>query len=363
MAKRGISEKTIFSNLGNPIFVINQGMEVIWCNDAVTQFWERDKNKMLGKSIKKLLWEDQVVLVPLLKVLQDGKDFSINDHPMQISPRQQRVVNISLNPVFNKNGKINHAIISFHDLTHHYQIKAKEREKDIMDAIGDFVSSIAHEIQNPMSGIKGVTQLLQRDLKKSQLPTTSTEMILGELDRIDRMVKELLLYSQPVPLQTSVFNLHELLDTVIWFEENSSNSALTFKRHFDPSLPEITADQDKLHQVFLNLIKNAAEASPEKGKITMRTSYCPEWKVVDKRLDWHLEYFLIEVEDQGSGIAAKHRNQIFKPLFTTKRQGNGLGLSISFQIIAGHGGLLQYKPASRQGSIFQVYIPRNLSAG
>ena len=358
MIKRGPSEKTIFRNLSYPIFVINQKMEVIWCNDAVTQFWERDKNKMLGKSIKMLLWEDQVILAPLQKVLQDGKDFSVNDHLLQVSPHHSKVVSVSMNPVFKKNRKIYQAILTFQDLTYHHQIKAKEREKDILDSIGVFVSSIAHEIQNPLSGIKGVAQLLQRDLKKSQIPTRSTEMILRELGRIDRMVKELLLYSQPIPLQTTVFNLHELLDTVIWFEENSSNSELTFQRQFDPSLPDITADRDKLHQVFLNLIKNATEASPKKGGITIRSSYCPEWEMVDKQLDLHQEYFLIEFEDQGSGIAEAHRDHIFKPLFTTKRQGNGLGLSISFQIIAGHGGLLQYKPAGQQGSVFQVYIPR-----
>ncbi len=363
MLKGAPSEKKVFDHLEYAILVINHELKVTLCNDAVSQFWERDKNKIIGSSITRLLSGDRFILDHLQIVLQEGKHFTINGHALDLAPHFLKIVNLSLDPVFKKSQKVQHAVLTIRDLTQHYQIKEKEQEKAILDSLGTFVSSIAHEIQNPLSGIKGVTQLLHRDLENAQIPTHSTEMILKELARIDRLVKELLLHSQPLPLEYSTINIHELLNTVVWFEENSSQLSLKFERHFDPSLPDITADRDKLHQVFLNLIKNAVEASPEDGEIIIRSRYCPQWEIVGKQLDIHQEYFLIEFEDQGSGVASEHRDNLFKPLFTTKRKGHGLGLSISFRIIAEHGGLLQYKPPPQKGktpigSIFQVYIPR-----
>ncbi|MBF0276433.1 MAG: hypothetical protein HQM13_01520 [SAR324 cluster bacterium] len=363
MLKGAPSEKKVFNHLEYAILVISHDLKVILCNDAVSQLWELDKNKIDGNLITRLLSYDNIILNYLQRVFQEGKNFTINGHSLHLAPKLLKIVNISLDPVFRKSQKVQNAVITIRDLTQHYKIKEKEQEKAILDSLGTFVSSIAHEIQNPLSGIKGVTQLLQRDLKKTKLPIQSTEMILKELNRIDRLVKQLLLHSQPLPLEYSTINIHELLNTVIWFEENSSPGSQKFQRLFDPSLPEIFADRDKLYQVFLNLIKNAVEASPKEGEIIIRSRYCPKWEILGKQLDIQQEYFLVEVEDHGNGVAPEFRDKLFKPLFTTKRTGHGLGLSISFRIVAEHGGLLQYQASSQvkgeaQGSIFQVYIPR-----
>lgn len=331
---------------------------MVFCNEAVSQFWERDKKKIIGRPLAALLSSESPVLSRVEKVLHEGKELILNGLPLWISPVSQKVVNISMRPILKKPQKVAHALLMFHDVTYPNQIQAKEHEQAVLDSIGGVVSSIAHEIQNPLSGIKGVTQLLQRELKHSAQWTVSTEMILKELGRIDRLVKELLLHSQPIPLRHSPFNLHELLNTVVAFEENSTRPSLQIVRHFDPSLPEIMADRDKLHQVFLNLIKNAAEASAPGGTLSIRSNYCPQWEIVEKQLNIRQEYFRVDFEDQGSGVLPENRAHLFKPLFTTKPKGHGLGLSICFRIIAEHGGLLHYQPASPQGSIFQVYIPR-----
>ncbi len=354
-----LSEPTVFHNLLYPILVVNRSCEVILCNDAVSQFWQRDKLRVLHKPLKKFFPPNGTVITNLPKVFEEGKNFTISDHSLNISPTQEKVVNISMNPIYSPDRKINHAVILVHDHTHHYHIREKEQEMAILDSIGTFVSSVAHEIQNPLSGIKGATQLLQRDLESAAMSTASTQMILKELNRIDRLVKELLLHSQPMPLEYSTFNLHELLNTVIWFEENSSNLPVRFHRYFDPSLPEIVADRDKLHQVFLNLIINAVEASPMDGDIFIRTNYCPKWQVAGKKLNVNQEYYLIEFEDRGSGVSPEFVEQLFKPLFTTKRKGTGLGLSISFRIISAHQGLLEYHPSARQGSVFKIYLPQS----
>ena len=136
------------------------------------------------------------------------------------------------------------------------------------------------------------------------------------------------------------------------------NQDVIFHREFDPSLPDLIGDRDKLHQVFLNLIRNAVQASPAKGRISIRTSYCSQWMLASRNLDLHQEFYLVEIEDEGSGIDPIHEAHLFKPLFTTKSSGRGLGLSVSFRILSEHGGLLQYKRSKKGGAIFQVYVPR-----
>ena len=216
---------------------------------------------------------------------------------------------------------------------------------------------MAHEIQNPLGGIKGATQLQMRDLEELGISTEPSEMVLEEINRIERLLEELLLHSDPLPLSAQPFNIHELLETVIWFEENRGNRRLLLNRIFDPSLPEIEGDRDKLHQVFLNLIRNAIEASPEGGEVTIRSSFCSQWQLAGKHLTPQRKYVLIEVQDQGPGVADKHFGQLFQPLFTTKPTGHGLGLSISYRIIQSHAGLLNYQPIPGGGALFQVYLP------
>ena len=215
---------------------------------------------------------------------------------------------------------------------------------------------MAHEIQNPLSGIKGMLQLLERDLKNKKIKNDSISMMLNELERVERLLKQLLLYSGPVPLDSSRLNVHELLNTVIQFEKNSV-PGIKFNKIYDTSLPEIKSDRDKLHQVFLNLLRNAAEASAKKSTVTIYTRFCGKWELTGTNLDPGLNYTLVTIEDEGAGIAPENREKLFKPFFSTKKEGHGLGLSISFRLVNSLGGMLSYAPRDSDGSVFKVFLP------
>jgi len=181
-------------------------------------------------------------------------------------------------------------------------------------------------------------------------------MMLNELDRVERLLKQLLLHSGPMPLDSSRLNIHELLNTVIQFEKNFV-PGIKFKRIYDTSLPEIKSDRDKLHQVFLNLLRNAVEASAKHSTVTVSTKFCGKWELTGTNLDPEPNYTLVTVEDEGVGIAPENRDQLFKPFFSTKKEGNGLGLSISFRLVNSLGGMLSYTPRDSYGSVFQVFLP------
>ena len=201
-------------------------------------------------------------------------------------------------------------------------------------------------------------QLLERDLQKSKISNSSTGMMLAELDRVERLLQQLLLHSHPLPLELISFNVHELLHELIRFEQNTATQ-IQFIRSFDTSLPDIQADRDKIHQVFLNLIRNAVEASKSDASVTVHTRYCGKWELAGTNLDPERSYTLIAVEDEGSGVSNEQREQLFKPLFSTKKEGHGLGLSISHRLIQAHGGLLRYVQSNSGGSIFQVFLPHH----
>ena len=161
-------------------------------------------------------------------------------------------------------------------------------------------------------------------------------------------------------MEKILFDIHDLLNTVIRFEQDTATQ-IRFVRSFDTSLTYIHADREKQHQVFLNLLRNAVESSPADASVTIHTRYCWKWELAGTNLDPERSYTLIAVEDEGTGFPLEQRNQLFKPHFTTKSEGHGLGLSISHRLIQAHGWLLRYVPGDSAGSNFQVFLPHRMS--
>ena len=345
-------------HLPQAVIVIDQKEEVVYCNDSAAQFWQRDSQRLLGKQSSGLFHADVMIQEKIRGVLNSGNVFRMGGYVLKTPPLQERGAEIVIAPVRNKTGKVKQAVITLLESTTLQETQAREQEEQLSRALGTLAASLAHEIQNPLSGIRGMLQLLERDLQKSKISNSSTGMMLAELDRVERLLKQLLLHSHPLPLVLTSFDVHELLNTVIRFEQNSATQ-IRFIRSFDTSLPDIQADRDKMHQVFLNLIRNAAEASKADASVIVHTRYCGKWELAGTNLDPERSYTLIAVEDEGSGVSNEQRKQLFKPLFSTKKEGHGLGLSISHRLIQAHGGLLRYVQSNSGGSIFQVFLPHH----
>ncbi len=345
-------------HLPQAVIVIDQKEEVVYCNDSAAQFWQRDSQRLLGKQSSGLFHADVMIQEKIRGVLNSGNVFRMGGYVLKTPPLQERGAEIVIAPVRNKTGKVKQAVITLLESTTLQETQAREQEEQLSRALGTLAASLAHEIQNPLSGVRGMLQLLERDLQKSKISNSSTGMMLAELDRVERLLKQLLLHSHPLPLELTSFDVHELLNAVIRFEQNTATQ-IRFIRSFDTSLPDIQADRDKMHQVFLNLIRNAAEASKADASVTVHTRYCGKWELAGTNLDPERSYTLIAVEDEGSGVSNEQREQLFKPLFSTKKEGHGLGLSISHRLIQAHGGLLRYVQSNSGGSIFQVFLPHH----
>jgi two-component system nitrogen regulation sensor histidine kinase GlnL len=263
---------------------------------------------------------------------------------------------VHLDPVLRGGHPAEQVLITFWDETQRGQQAQAEREQHAMDSITLLVRRLAHELQNPLAGIKGATQLLARHFGVQEDVKEYASVIQREAERLERLCRGLLVQGSDLAPGKTAFNVHELLDAVIWFQANAG-ARVKIIRDYDPSLPDLLADRDRLHQVFLNLLKNAAEASPAGGSVTVRTRMVGRWQGTELLRGGNAVYFAIEVEDQGAGVAEADLEHLFTPFFTTKKNGHGLGLYICYQIVRAHGGQIRYHAGRTGGAVFTVLIP------
>jgi two-component system nitrogen regulation sensor histidine kinase GlnL len=219
-------------------------------------------------------------------------------------------------------------------------------------------SVLAHEIKNPLSGIRGAAQLLEPSL--SDADRSLTQLICSETDRIRNLVDRMEVFGDERPLGKDPVNIHDVLEHVRRLCETGFARGIRFIEDYDPSLPPVPGNRDKLVQAFLNLVKNAAEAigeNKQEGRIVMQTSFRPGVRLSVPGSDTRISLpLMIQIEDNGPGIPDHLKASLFDPFVTTKPHGTGLGLALVAKIINDHGGIIECdSEASR--TIFRVLLP------
>lgn len=212
------------------------------------------------------------------------------------------------------------------------------------------VRGLAHEIKNPLGGLRGAAQLLERELPDAALKDY-TKIIIGEADRLQNLVDRLLGPNRP-PRKERI-NLHEPLERVRQLIEADLSDEVKLLRDYDPSIPDLEADSEQLIQVFLNIVSNAVQALGQSGRIILRTRARRRLTVAGHAYKLVAQ---IDVEDDGPGIPPELQERVFYPMVTTRAHGTGLGLSIAQSLIHAHAGLIECR--SRPGeTVFSTYIP------
>jgi two-component system nitrogen regulation sensor histidine kinase GlnL len=241
-------------------------------------------------------------------------------------------------------------IAEFFDAT---QWRQADREKALISQHGvsrRIIRQLAHEIRNPLGGLRGAAQLLERELSAPEL-REYTQVIIGEADRLATLTGNLL-----GPTQTSEpepTNVHELIEHVVLLVQGLSPAGVTIARDYDPSLPEVSVDRDQIIQALLNLSRNAVEAIGEQGTVTLRTRALMNHVVGTRR---YRVVVSIEIEDDGPGIPADMADSIFFPLVTGRNGGTGLGLPLAQDLVSRHGGLIEFESEPGR-TVFMMRLP------
>lgn len=242
-------------------------------------------------------------------------------------------------------------VMHYRDITEERRLQQELVQQEKMAAIGMLAGGVAHEINNPLGGILAFTQLLMREFQENDPIRSDLEEIERAALRCKKIVQDLLDFSRVSSgREKTAVEIGAIMEKVFGFLRREFMS-LNLKLHtdIDPNLPPVFGDGNRLQQVFLNLLTNAAQAMPKGGLITVRASHDPENRRV-----------IVEIVDTGSGIKKDHLNKIFDPFFTTKSpgRGTGLGLSITYRIIREHNGTIQVESVEGEGTTFRLGLPQ-----
>jgi two-component system nitrogen regulation sensor histidine kinase GlnL len=270
---------------------------------------------------------------------------------MRLAPTEvhadERIVDCRVSPISIENATL---LVEITDVTRRNQI-SRENALLIQHGAGrQMIRQLAHEIKNPLGGIRGAAQLLARQLDEGELHEY-TDVVISETDRLAGLVDTLL--GPGGPPKKKPANVHELLEYVVRIIEAEDNRQLSIRRDYDPGLPDIDLDRDQMVQAFLNLVRNAVAALDGHGSITLRSRAVTNFTIGATR---HRVIASIEIEDDGPGIPPDLQDSVFYPLVTSRPEGTGLGLPAAQELISRHGGLIEFE--SRPGrTVFLVRIP------
>lgn len=303
-----------------------------------------------GRPLLMLTDDDRELADILQRVLSTGIAYA---NEMRLGPTdvhaEARLVDcrVSLMPRADAGERL---LVEMTDVTRRYRI-TRENALIMQHGAGrQMIRQLAHEIKNPLGGLRGAAQLLARQLGSDEL-REYTSVIISEADRLAALVDTLLGPGGPPNKQP--LNVHELLEYVLKLVESESSSQLTVRRDYDPGLPAIDLDRDQMVQAFLNLVQNAATALGGEGTIVVKSRAVTNFTIGDVR---HRAIASIEIEDDGPGIPQELQDSIFYPLVTGRPDGTGLGLSVAQDLVSRHGGLIEFE--SRPGkTVFFVRIP------
>ncbi len=248
-------------------------------------------------------------------------------------------------------------VIALRDRSASQSLREEIHERERQESYGHIAAGIAHEVKNPLGGIRGAAELLSMRANDDRA-RKAADLIVGEVDRISGLVDELMVFASGDGLDLQSVNVHQPLDALLdLLEMEKGHEEIEIKRHFDPSLPEFEADPARLQQIFLNLARNALQAMEGgPGILTLSTGMSIEHRLIsaDGR---PLPTIRVSFEDNGPGIPYAIRDRLATPFFTTKQKGTGLGLSVSRHWTRRHGGRLRIESVEGEGTRVDVDLP------
>ena len=274
----------------------------------------------------------------------------------RLRARGQNVsVSAACAPVHDEAGERRGAVVVLHDLTLEQQLDSATRRAERLASLGTIALGLAHEIRNPLSGIKGAAQLLRGSLG-DPAQVRATDVIIREVDRLDGLLEQLRSLSTSPPLQLDAVNIHRILNHVLALQRQAPEwGDIVLRTEFDPSLPAVLGDRAQLTQVFLNLVKNAVESLRGRGTVRVVTRIETRYHV--RRRTRRRQFLSVVVADDGPGVPDDVQSQLFSPFFTTKSRGTGLGLAVCHRIVSEHAGTIAYEPHPGGGARFRVILP------
>jgi two-component system, NtrC family, nitrogen regulation sensor histidine kinase GlnL len=348
-----VAERAILGAMASPVLMVDGALRVAFVNPAAEQLLEASRNALHGRPLADQLTFDCPMIDLLRRVQLQG--VSISEYAVRIASRrgQARTVDLHVTPMGERPG---HLLAVLHPCSVARRLDQQLAHRGAARSIANLAAVLAHEVKNPLSGIRGAAQLLEGGLAEDD--RALVQLICDETDRICALVDRMEAFTDGVPLNRRPVNIHLVLEHVRRLAESGFGRGVRFVERYDPSLPAVDGDRDALVQVLLNLVKNAVEAVPAgEGEVLLATHYQHGLRITLPSSRRPVELpITVEVADNGPGVAEDLQAHLWDPFVSTKPQGRGLGLSLVAKIVGDHGGVVDHANRPR-GAVFRVRLP------
>jgi two-component system nitrogen regulation sensor histidine kinase GlnL len=350
--------KQLLDHLSTALVLVDAGLRVRYINSAAQALFELSDSRSEGMRIDQLFPSHDQLFDELQTALQQNNPHTHRDITLtSVSRDEQLHVDLVVTPLMDEPEPS--LLLEFHELNRILRITREEGLISAQQTSQALIRGLAHEIKNPLGGVRGAAQLLARELGDSSLEEY-TNIIIAEADRLRDLVDRMLgSHRQP---ELHQLNIHEVLEHVRALVEAEVGSRLTIARDYDPSLPDITGDRSQLIQAVLNIVRNAVQATENQAGeriISLHSRIQRQFTIGTQR---HRLVCRVDIKDNGAGVPADFEGSLFVPMISGRADGTGLGLAISQSIINRHQGVIEY---SREAdwTVFTLYIPMDKTHG
>lgn len=348
--------KTIIESISTAILVTDSQLKIAFANSAAEQLFSTSRTKLQGIKLLDLIDKNEKNLAENLQNYDavSFQGFTATDITFAPDPHEHFHADMYISLY---SGRARGLVVELHRLDYQQKLNDNLQRRSQNIAARDLIRNLAHEIKNPLGGIRGAAQLLEMLHKNDNELKEYTKVIIEQADRLKTLVDRLL--GPQRPNIRTVSNIHYVIEKVLSLEQMATKGALRFDKDYDPSLPELLLDVDAMQQALLNIISNAIQALTESHTtyptIKIKTRAIMGALVNGTKYPMSIE---VDISDNGPGIPEKIKNMLFYPMVTTRTEGHGLGLSISQNIVEHHQGTIECE--SKPGcTIFKIILPIN----
>ena len=337
---------SVLQNMAEAVIVLNSDFLIILFNKFSEQLFEESSDVIINKEISEIMNGKLGFIKNKISTSNDSNIYF--DNIVEIN-NEQKILSISITKNLNDKNKIENHTIVINDLTQTKNLEEQAKRKEKLSAMGELASGVAHEIRNPINSIGMIAQRLRREFEPkndSEEYGSIIKVLKDEVDRINKIISQFLNYAKPIELQKKKINVKDFFyEIYLLFSEQANVKNINFNILTNENL-EAEFDPELIKQSIFNLVQNAFDSVNDKSKVSLR---------------YYLfnSYLYIEVIDNGSGITDENKKKIFDLYFTTRKDGNGLGLSITQKIVSQHNGYIKIENNLPSGTIFKIILPQN----
>jgi PAS domain S-box-containing protein len=348
--------ESIIQSIGSGIIITEVNDTITYINRAGERMLGFSKEELIGKPFNIFRLKEKQSAIPSFLNNPDDLD-TRKEGWIKKKDHTEFPVGFTINNHLSIRGERIGKIVVFRDLTNVYKIQEEILRMDRLVSLGKLASGIAHELRNPLAGIKTTAQALGEEMSADDSRREYLNRITKEIDRLNDLLKTFFSFAKPQKLNLIHCEIKDIINEIIPFLiKEIADKGIRFIETYHPQLPKIKVDKTQMHQVFLNLFLNAIQAMPNGGELKIEAS--PIYSISSD--GFKKNFTKVVISDSGRGIPPHIVQKIFDPFFTTKPKGIGLGLSITYQIIKKHGGTIKVESQWEQGTSFIVNLPEIL---